>query len=177
MFKEIHIKASYLRRSKTMLNFIKSHKKTTIFSFLSVLFLLACFFSRPLTLLALDFYDTYITPHNGECAYRVLNGGCSCSEYFRDIVDKEGVASAVCAMPKQFHRCYLALKEIKLRAEEGDDGDGNGNGKWKWKHKKRDLTIGGAAAAICCGVFGPWLKEKTSSSENDTASKKDLAAN
>lgn len=160
-----------------MLNYIKRHKKTTVFSFLSVLFLLACFFSRPLTYLALDFYDSYITPHNGECAYRVLNGGCSCSEYFRNIVDKQGVVPAVFAMPKQFQRCNHALTELKLRAEEGEggNGDGDGDGKGKWKNKKRDLTIAGTAAAICCGLFGPWCKEKTSSSENDAASKKDLA--
>ena len=160
-----------------MLSFIKKHKKATIFfSFLGML-LLTCFFSRPLTYLALDFYDAYITPHNGDCAYRVLNGGCSCSEFFRNIVDKQGVVPAVFAMPKQFHRCYLALKEIKLRAEEGEGGNGDGDGKGKWKNKKRDLTIAGTAAAICCGLFGPWCKEKTSSSENDAASKKDLAAN
>ena len=156
-----------------MLNYIKRHKKTTAFSFLSVLFLLACFFSRPLTYLALDFYDACITPYNGQCAYRVLNGSCSCSEYFRDIVDKQGVVPAVFAMPKQFQRCNHALTELKLRAEEGEGGDENGKGK---SNKIRNWVIGGTLAAVCCcGLFGPWCPEKTSSSENDATNKKDLA--
>ena len=150
-----------------MLYFIKRHKKVAVCSLLCALLLLACIFSRPLTYLALDFYDAYITPYNGECAYRVLNGGCSCSEYFRDIVDKEGVVSAVCAMPKQFSRCSIAFNEINLRAEDGERGKG-GNKKYKW--------IACGSAAVCCGLSIPIFDEKrTSSSEDDATNKKNLA--
>lgn len=141
-----------------MLSFIKRHKKATIFSFLGMLLLLVYTFSRPLTYLALDFYDAHITPYNGQCAYRVLNNSCSCSEYFRNIVDKKGVVSAVFAMPKQFYHCNLAFKEIKLRAQEGGSGE----------EKKMDADdwccLGcGLGSAACCAtiLFGPYLAEQT----------------
>lgn len=102
-----------------MLSFIQRHKRLMmVCCFLSAVVLLTCVFSRPLTYLALDVYDTYITPYNGECAYRVLNNKCSCSEFFRNNVDEKGVISAIAAMPEQFHRCNLAFHELKLRSEQ-----------------------------------------------------------
>ena len=158
-----------------MLNFIKSHKKTTAFSFLSVLFLLACFFSRPLTYLALDFYDAYITPYNGQCAYRVLNNSCSCSEFFRNIVDKQGVFPAVLAMPKQFYRCNLAFKEIKLRAQEGGSGGKKKRDADDWCCLGCKVTggvccIGGAAAALYY-FFNPDQEELRKAPSEDVSDK------
>lgn len=105
-----------------MSSFIHKHKKiTVVFGVLFAAFLTSFIFARPLTYLALDVYDAYITPYNGECAYRVLNNGCSCSEYFRDIVDKKGVIPAIAAMPEQFYRCNMALQDLKLKAQEDQE--------------------------------------------------------
>ncbi|MBR0237294.1 MAG: membrane protein insertion efficiency factor YidD [Thermoguttaceae bacterium] len=157
-----------------MLNFVKKHKKTMIFSFLGVLLLLAFFFSRPLTYLALDFYDAYITPYNGHCAYRILNNSCSCSEYFRNIVDKQGVFLAILAMPKQFHRCNLAFNELKLRAQEGGSEEKSTMDAGDWCC----LGCGIGTTACCATVFlAPFLEENGNGSSKGVSNNGDSTTN
>ena len=106
---------------------------------------------KELAQLVLDIYDAYITPYNGECAYRVLNNDCSCSQYFRNVVDKEGVIPAIAAMPEQFHKCNMAFQELKLRSE-------------------KDTTIPACclASACCADIMMTPVPVSDSSSSNST---------
>ncbi|MGB6170093.1 MAG: membrane protein insertion efficiency factor YidD, partial [Geitlerinemataceae cyanobacterium] len=41
-------------------------------------------------------YQKYLSPHKGfSCAYRKLHGGVSCSEYFRQTIDRYGFSYAI----------------------------------------------------------------------------------
>ena len=102
-----------------MLSFIQRHNRLIIVcGFLSAIVLLICVFSHPLTYLALDAYDTYITPYNGECAYRVLNNKCSCSEFFRNNVDEKRGNFCNCSNARTVSSLQPCISELKLRSEQ-----------------------------------------------------------
>jgi len=119
-----------------MFQFVKKHRKYLILT-ISMLILSGIIFARPLTFLALDFYDAYITPYNGQCAYRVVTGGPSCSEYFRHEVEEHGVLQALSHMPTQFKRCQKAMHE--------------------YQHHTSASTPACSAVAACCAdtAFAP----------------------
>lgn len=96
----------------------KKMRKICLSAGIIVLFLLIM--TKPLLLFSLSIYEKYITPYNGCCAYRVIHGGESCSEFFEHNLREKGVISAVIAMPKQFSQCREAYLECQRRIENGD---------------------------------------------------------
>lgn len=66
-------------------------------------------------LLAVRGYQCYVSPHKGyACAHRVLHGGPSCSEYFRQAVKRHGSFTALTLLEKRFADCHDANRQLRL---------------------------------------------------------------
>ena len=73
----------------------------------------ACLLAKPGALMGIGAYQRWISPHLGDCAYRRVMGGPSCSEYAKQHIRAEGVLTTLWQMPGQFQRCHEAAKLAK----------------------------------------------------------------
>lgn len=65
-------------------------------------------------------YQKYLSPHKGfSCAYRKLHGGASCSEYFRQTIDRYGLSHASPLFQQRLEACKIA--NFTLRSQVSED--------------------------------------------------------
>lgn len=61
-------------------------------------------------------YQKYISPHKGfSCAYRLLHGGESCSNYFKRVIGEEGLITAIQVAEQRFQDCRTANEILRAR--------------------------------------------------------------
>ncbi len=71
---------------------------------------------RTLTL-AIQLYQKFLSPHKGfRCAHRKLYGEASCSEYFRQAIATEGLATAIPLFQQRLWDCKQARQELLYRS-------------------------------------------------------------
>ena len=81
---------------------------------------LLCVLSKPLALVSISAYQTYISPHKGwHCAYAVLHGGSSCSDYAREAISRDGLLSGTLLVWNRFGDCREAAT-VLAAASAGD---------------------------------------------------------
>ena len=74
--------------------------------------------TRGLAVTAISGYQRFISPHKGfSCAHRVLYGCESCSQYFKQVIAKEGILSAIANAKGRFQECREANEILKKRRE------------------------------------------------------------
>ena len=73
-----------------------------------------CLLAKPGALVGIGVYQRWISPHLGDCAYRRMEGGPSCSEYAKQHIRTEGVLVTLWQMPGQFRRCHEAARRARL---------------------------------------------------------------
>lgn len=68
------------------------------------------------------FYQRFISPHKGfRCAYSVLEGGYSCSEYVRRVLLVQGPLAALNAYRRRSKMCKIALNRAQAAKDRDDD--------------------------------------------------------
>ena len=79
---------------------------------------MARLFARLITL-----HQRHISPYKGfQCAYRVLHGGDSCSQYVKRMVLQQGVWNIFSTARKRFSECRYA-KEALIRSRSNQSAD------------------------------------------------------
>jgi len=85
---------------------------------------------KPAALLAIEGYQRLISPYKGyRCAYGVLYGGPSCSEFGKRAIRQYGLVGGLILLRQQFHECHDAAVRIRsgacqvtgIRAEDADE--------------------------------------------------------
>lgn len=75
--------------------------------------------SRTLVINLIRDYQKFLSPHKGfSCAYRVLHGGESCSQYFKRVVGEDGILIAISSAKNRFRECREANENLKLRRKK-----------------------------------------------------------
>jgi putative component of membrane protein insertase Oxa1/YidC/SpoIIIJ protein YidD len=86
-------------------------------------------FTRQVGVAAITGYQRYISPHKGfACAYRVLHGGESCSQYFKRVIAEDGFRAAVSLSRQRFHACKQAnhiLRSHKAQSHNQEQEEQN----------------------------------------------------
>jgi len=102
-------------------------------------------------------YQRWVSPHKGFCcAYRVLTGGRSCSEYARQTVLDRGILTLTKALPRQFSRCrrahatLLAMTVASEEAGEQQDGRKRGAAKGSDSGWLDGVCLGAECLALPC---------------------------
>ena len=84
----------YLQKKRPFVLFT-SKKKISLMKYVSVALIKA--------------YQKYISPYKGySCAYRILYGGESCSEYVKNTILQQGTLEALILSRQRFNRCQEA---------------------------------------------------------------------
>ena len=98
-------------------------------------------------------YQKYLSPHKGwSCAYRVLSGEVSCSQYAKNVIEEEGVFTAIPIVLARFKACRHAHLKLSARNDSRN------------RAKRRDSYADGvkkdAAAEACCAGCSllSWLR-------------------
>ena len=69
---------------------------------------------RSLAVIAISGYQRFISPHKGfSCAHRVLYGCDSCSQYFKRVIAKDGIITAIANAKGRFQECREAYETLK----------------------------------------------------------------
>ncbi|MFS1430823.1 membrane protein insertion efficiency factor YidD [Vibrio splendidus] len=72
-----------------------------------------------LSLLAISFYQKFISPRKGyRCAYGVLHGTHGCSGHVKKAIQIKGVISAIPDIKNQFANCKSASIEIQRKRDK-----------------------------------------------------------
>ncbi|MGB3238812.1 MAG: membrane protein insertion efficiency factor YidD [Geitlerinemataceae cyanobacterium] len=67
-------------------------------------------------------YQKYLSPHKGfSCAYRKLHGGASCSEYFRQTIDRYGFSHASFLFQQRLEACKMANFTLRSSVLEDEN--------------------------------------------------------
>lgn len=82
--------------------------------------LLACLVAfacaRPAAVAAIGAYQRYLSPYKGyHCAHAVLYGGLSCSEYGKQAIQANGLASGLLLLRERFRACHQAAVTLRSR--------------------------------------------------------------
>jgi len=78
-----------------------------------------------LSILIINFYQQYISPHKGYCcAYRVDTGEYSCSQYAKVSIEEHGLFAAVPYIREQFDRCNFSAERLKDKHKKKSKDDG-----------------------------------------------------
>jgi putative component of membrane protein insertase Oxa1/YidC/SpoIIIJ protein YidD len=65
---------------------------------------------------SIEAYQRHLSPRKGfRCAYRVLHGGRSCSEFARRVLLRGGLAAMTRLLPGRFDRCAAAARVLESR--------------------------------------------------------------
>lgn len=63
-------------------------------------------------------YQRYLSPYKGfACAHRVLHGGVSCSAYWRDRLEAEGLCAAWPQFRDRLRACKLAAQTLQAERQ------------------------------------------------------------
>ncbi|MEI6442247.1 MAG: membrane protein insertion efficiency factor YidD [Nostocales cyanobacterium ELA583] len=75
-------------------------------------------FSRQISVTAITGYQRYISPHKGfKCAYHVLHGGESCSQYVKREIAEHGLKIAFFKTTQRFQACKQANQILHSQIE------------------------------------------------------------
>jgi putative component of membrane protein insertase Oxa1/YidC/SpoIIIJ protein YidD len=75
-----------------------------------------------LTLNLVRGYQKYLSPHKGfSCAYRKLHGDASCSEYFRQSIDRYGLSHAIPLFQQRLEACKVANLTLRSQVSEREE--------------------------------------------------------
>ncbi|NEO86319.1 MAG: membrane protein insertion efficiency factor YidD [Spirulina sp. SIO3F2] len=76
------------------------------------------------SLTLVDLYQHYLSPRKGFCcAYRVLYGELSCSAYFRQQVEHQGVWGAIEPLRSRLKACKAAHHVLMTQAEDPEESE------------------------------------------------------
>ena len=75
--------------------------------------------TRQVGVSAITGYQKHISPHKGfACAHRVLYGGESCSQYFKQVIIQDGFRAALTQSRERFQACKQANYILHAQAEK-----------------------------------------------------------
>ena len=75
--------------------------------------------TRQVGVSAITGYQKHISPHKGfACAHRVLYGGESCSQYFKQVIIQDGFRAALIQSRERFQACKQANYILRAQAEK-----------------------------------------------------------
>ncbi len=75
-----------------------------------------------LAISAINFYQRFLSPYKGfSCAYRVLYGGESCSQYFKRSIATEGLLVALTKRRDRFAACHQANQILRSQANDPEE--------------------------------------------------------
>jgi putative component of membrane protein insertase Oxa1/YidC/SpoIIIJ protein YidD len=78
--------------------------------------LVAVAFARPAAVAAIGGYQRYLSPYKGyHCAHAALYGGLSCSEYGKQAIQANGLASGLLLLRERFRACHQAAVTLRSR--------------------------------------------------------------
>ncbi|MDZ7959292.1 MAG: membrane protein insertion efficiency factor YidD [Aulosira sp. DedQUE10] len=73
---------------------------------------------RKVGMVAITGYQKHISPRKGfVCAYRVLYGGESCSQYIKRVIAEDGFGALLTKSRKRFQACKQANRILRSQAE------------------------------------------------------------
>jgi putative component of membrane protein insertase Oxa1/YidC/SpoIIIJ protein YidD len=94
--------------------------KTKLIVFILFSFIVLFFAAKPVALTSIKFYQQFISPYNGSCAYRYATGGLSCSTFAYQKISSDGVLSTLIAMPQRFRLCHETYEKVlKPKSKRG----------------------------------------------------------
>jgi putative component of membrane protein insertase Oxa1/YidC/SpoIIIJ protein YidD len=77
-----------------------------------------------ISIIAINLYQKYISPHKGFCcAHRVYSGEESCSQYAKSVITQHGLICAIPMIRAQFDRCVFAAEALKKEKKEKKKSD------------------------------------------------------
>ncbi|MGM0577941.1 MAG: membrane protein insertion efficiency factor YidD [Myxococcota bacterium] len=80
--------------------------------------------AQSLTLLTIDGYQRWISPHKGyQCAHAQVHGGLSCSGYGEKAIRDEGLLQGVILLNRRFDACHEAAAELRASRSVLPEGD------------------------------------------------------
>lgn len=80
--------------------------------------------TRSLSTQLIKGYQKYISPKKGfSCAYRVLNGRESCSQYVKRQIREQGLVSAIPLIRQRFQACKSASLVLNTRTRSNGNKD------------------------------------------------------
>jgi putative component of membrane protein insertase Oxa1/YidC/SpoIIIJ protein YidD len=127
-------------------------------------------FSRKLSVVIINGYQKYISPHKGfACPHRVLYGTESCSQYIKRVIDQEGLKAALKKSRLRFHLCKKANQILRYRNQELDcvkvNSSENGEGKSEnKKQQQRKIQLNESSFRKSCIACGGCLADIASCS-------------
>ncbi|MEA5514999.1 membrane protein insertion efficiency factor YidD [Nodularia sp. UHCC 0506] len=75
--------------------------------------------TRQVGVIAITGYQKHISPHKGfACAHRMLYGGESCSQYFKQVIIQDGFRAALTQSRERFQACKQANYILRTQAEK-----------------------------------------------------------
>lgn len=108
-----------------------------------------------LTLNLVRGYQKYLSPHKGfSCAYRKLHGGASCSEYFRQSIDRYGLSHAIPLFQQRLEACKMANLTLRSPVStQEEDAESSANKQRKTRDFYCDRAVGDCVGSGCgdCG--------------------------
>lgn len=72
--------------------------------------------ARAAAIVAIGGYQRYLSPYKGyHCAHATLYGGLSCSEYGKQAIQANGLASGLLLLRERFRACHQAAVTLRSR--------------------------------------------------------------
>jgi putative component of membrane protein insertase Oxa1/YidC/SpoIIIJ protein YidD len=107
-------------------------------------------------------YQKHISPRKGwNCAYRVRNGGESCSQWIKIAVMQHGCITAIPLIRTRFAACKEAANSLRRESHENTssnlDQEIEAQEKRKPRKRKSDCCDGWSDMGGCCDVFPSFL--------------------
>ena len=99
--------------------------------------------------LAINGYQRYVSPYKGFCcAYRVVTGEVSCSEYVKQVIIQKGLLGSLSDISRRFRAC----KETALHLNEANAEEKKREKEQGKKKKESSSSDTGCIAAetLCC---------------------------
>jgi len=77
---------------------------------------------RQLAIRAIAGYQKHLSPLKGfSCAHRLLHGGVSCSQYTKQVIAQEGLATALHKSRQRFQECKQANQILRMRLSASEN--------------------------------------------------------
>jgi len=101
-----------------------------------------------LAVAAINGYQRHLSPRKGfRCAYRVLHGTESCSQYAKRVIGERGLWAGFFAVRLRFAECHAAA--AVLRAEATDENNAPPRRRF-FGNSWRDSVCDGFSDVTCC---------------------------
>ena len=110
---------------------------------------------RQMACTSISGYQKFISPRKGfSCAYRLLYGGPSCSQYVKNAIAQKGLAEAIKASRQRFRACRAANQILRARienseAESEDEGESKKSKRKNFARQQNHLTDVSCEACQC----------------------------